>query len=301
LLDALAAIVRAREAGVEWTQVSVVRRDFLGLQLGPAALATCAGVILLIGLLGQYVVARRLEPRSIAGPDEAPLLGRGVRDVRVLAMLGLVAAFLFTRLSFLTRLPVYVDESVHIAWGRSFLDANFAAEFSVGRWLPVRIMSLFLLLLIDVLFAARLGSVVMGLAVLAGCVLINRELFSSTEGLLAGIAYTVLPYALLYDRMALAVERELREYLTCGVMARGFARFRCRGCARELLVAFSCKGRGFCPSCCGRRMCALAAHLVDGVFGDLPVRQWVLTLPYRLRYALAYDHRLCRAVLAAIY
>jgi hypothetical protein len=45
-------------------------------------------------------------------------------------------------------------------------------------------------------------------------------------------------------------------------------------------------------------MCALAAHLVDGVFGGLPVRQWVLTLPYRLRYRLAYDHRLCRAVLA---
>ena len=44
-------------------------------------------------------------------------------------------------------------------------------------------------------------------------------------------------------------------------------------------------------------MGALAAHLVDGVLGDLPVRQWVLTLPFRLRYRLAYDHRLCRAVL----
>jgi hypothetical protein len=38
--------------------------------------------------------------------------------------------------------------------------------------------------------------------------------------------------------------------------------------------------------------------LVDGVLGDLPIRQWVLTLPHRLRYTLAYDHRLCRAVLA---
>ena len=81
-------------------------------------------------------------------------------------------------------------------------------------------------------------------------------------------------------------------------MASGFARFRCSGCAREILVAFSCKGRGFCPSCCGRRMAVLAAHLVDGVLGDLPARQWVLTLPHRLRYALAYDPPLCRAVLA---
>jgi hypothetical protein len=40
-----------------------------------------------------------------------------------------------------------------------------------------------------------------------------------------------------------------------------------------------------------------AAHLVDGVLGGLPVRQWVLTLPFRLRYRLSCDHRLCRAVL----
>ena len=29
----------------------------------------------------------------------------------------------------------------------------------------------------------------------------------------------------------------------------------------------------------------------------MPVRQWVLTLPYRLLYCLARDHALCRAVL----
>ena len=100
------------------------------------------------------------------------------------------------------------------------------------------------------------------------------------------------------DGLPRFVERELRAFLRCGELAAGFARFRCAGCAREILVAFSCKGRGFCPSCGGRRMGERAAHLVDGVFGDLPVRQWVLTLPHRLRYALAYDHRLCRAVLA---
>ena len=44
------------------------------------------------------------------------------------------------------------------------------------------------------------------------------------------------------DGVPAFVERELREFLTCGVMARGFARFRCDGCAREILVAFSCKG-----------------------------------------------------------
>jgi len=41
-----------------------------------------------------------------------------------------------------------------------------------------------------------------------------------------------------------------------------------------------------------------AAHLVDDILPPVPVRQWVLTLPYRLRYLLAWDHGLTRAVLA---
>lgn len=45
-------------------------------------------------------------------------------------------------------------------------------------------------------------------------------------------------------------------------------------------------------------MAERAAHLVDHVFPDVPVRQWVLSLPYRLRYRLAWDHELCRAVVA---
>ena len=77
------------------------------------------------------------------------------------------------------------------------------------------------------------------------------------------------------------VEEEFQAFLSCGYLAGGFARFRCVGCQAERLVAFSCKGRGFCPSCGGRRMTERAAHLVDYVIPDVPVRQWVLTLPHR--------------------
>ena len=45
-------------------------------------------------------------------------------------------------------------------------------------------------------------------------------------------------------------------------------------------------------------MAELAAHLVDHVFPQVPVRQWVLSLPHRIRYLLARDHDLCRAVVA---
>jgi len=99
------------------------------------------------------------------------------------------------------------------------------------------------------------------------------------------------------DGLPAFIEHEFRDFMACGVWARGFARFRCDTCHAERLVPFSCKGR-ICPSCAGRRMAERAAHLVDHVLPAVPIRQWVLTLPHRLRYQLAWDHTLCRAVLA---
>jgi hypothetical protein len=94
------------------------------------------------------------------------------------------------------------------------------------------------------------------------------------------------------------VTRTLRGYLDCGDLRRGFARVFCHTCGDDLLVAFSCKLRGLCPSCGGRRMSDTAAHLVDRVVPDVPVRQWVLTFPFPLRRLLAYDGKLMSAVLA---
>ena len=93
------------------------------------------------------------------------------------------------------------------------------------------------------------------------------------------------------------VERELRGYLDCGILAHGFLRVRCPACREERLVPFSCKGRGFCPSCGGRRMADTAAWLVDRVLPEVLIRQWVLTLPFALRYRLACDAELTAAVL----
>lgn len=93
------------------------------------------------------------------------------------------------------------------------------------------------------------------------------------------------------------IERELRAYLECGILAHGFARARCPDCTAEFLVAFSCKGRGVCPSCTTKRMAATAAHLVDSVIPRVPMRQWVLSLPKRLRPALRNHAALATRVL----
>lgn len=79
------------------------------------------------------------------------------------------------------------------------------------------------------------------------------------------------------------VARELRGFLRCAILASGFVRVHCDGCGLDRGVAFSCKGRGFCPSCGGRRMADTAAHLVDRLLPEVPVRQWVLSLPFALR------------------
>ena len=69
------------------------------------------------------------------------------------------------------------------------------------------------------------------------------------------------------------VRQEFEEYLKCGRLEHGFLRVQCETCHAEHLVAFSCKRRGFCPSCGARRMAESAALLVDEVLPDKPMRQ----------------------------
>ncbi|MCC7062136.1 MAG: protein kinase, partial [Planctomycetes bacterium] len=90
--------------------------------------------------------------------------------------------------------------------------------------------------------------------------------------------------------------REVEGFVRCGILGHGLARVHCAACRQDCVVAFSCKGRGFCPSCGARRMADTAAWLVDRVIPEVPVRQWVLSLPYRVRHLCAYDADVCAAV-----
>ena len=83
------------------------------------------------------------------------------------------------------------------------------------------------------------------------------------------------------------VQKEFDEYLKCGRLEHGFLRVQCSTCHHERLVAFSCKRRGFCPSCGARRMSESAALLVDEVLPHEPIRQWVLSFPFQLRFLFA--------------
>ena len=72
--------------------------------------------------------------------------------------------------------------------------------------------------------------------------------------------YGAISEGALGARIPKHARRELEAYLGCGLLCwRGFVRLRCPDCGESRVVAFSCKSRGFCPACLGRRMNATAA------------------------------------------
>ena len=82
------------------------------------------------------------------------------------------------------------------------------------------------------------------------------------------------------------VADEFDAYLRCGILAHGFIRLVCESCSHEMVVAFSCKKCGFCPSCCAKRMAEAATHLTEHVLPMAPYRQFVVSFPIPMRYWL---------------
>ena len=97
------------------------------------------------------------------------------------------------------------------------------------------------------------------------------------------------------------IQAEFEAFVRCGRLEHGFLRVRCESCQHEKLVAFSCKKRGFCPSCGARRMAESAALLPDEVFPEVPIRQWVLSFPFQLRFLLARFPELTSKILRIVY
>jgi len=96
------------------------------------------------------------------------------------------------------------------------------------------------------------------------------------------------------------IKDEFDAFLECGILAHGFLRLRCGECGHDKLLAFSCKRRGFCPSCSARRVSQTAAHPIDHVMPHVPVRQWVLSLPIPLRVSMAAQPELVTPVLQVV-
>ena len=114
------------------------------------------------------------------------------------------------------------------------------------------------------------------------------------ETLLYGIVATDYPQLLARldaegGSLPAFVKAEFDDYLKCRLLERGFLRVKCESFSHGHLVAFSCKRRRFCASCGAGRMVESATHLLDPVLPKQPIRQWVLTFGYPLRFLFAAE------------
>ena len=97
-------------------------------------------------------------------------------------------------------------------------------------------------------------------------------------------------YGILRDEVLRAFDR----YLDCGTLKHGCALACCENeqCNHSMLIAFSCKRRGLCPSCQAKRSVLFAENLHDNVLLPAPHRHLVFSLPKRLRIYFKFDRRL---------
>ena len=89
------------------------------------------------------------------------------------------------------------------------------------------------------------------------------------------------------------LKQEAQRYLDCGQLRFGFVEVTCESCSTSRLIAFSCKGRAWCPSCTARRAAETALHLAN-VLPRVTHRQWTLSLPFSVRLAVVKHPRLLK-------
>jgi len=97
-------------------------------------------------------------------------------------------------------------------------------------------------------------------------------------------------YGILRDEVLSGLDR----YLNCGILKHGCALACCENsaCGHSLLIPFSCKRRGVCPSCQAKRGVVFAEKLHEQVLLEQPHRHLVFSIPKRLRIYFRFDRRL---------
>jgi Zn finger protein HypA/HybF involved in hydrogenase expression len=86
----------------------------------------------------------------------------------------------------------------------------------------------------------------------------------------------------------------VHKFLDCGDLEHGFARVRCDHCKHEYLLAFSCKGRWFCPSCHQKKVQLFGALLTETILFPVPHRHFTFGIPKMLRTYFRFDRALLK-------
>lgn len=92
------------------------------------------------------------------------------------------------------------------------------------------------------------------------------------------------------------IQEVMEKYPECGDLHHRFTRVGCGDCRHEFLLAFSCQGRYFCPSCHQKRVVSFAEWTEQEVLEKVPHRQYVFTIPKMLQIYFKYDRKLLGSV-----
>ena len=107
-----------------------------------------------------------------------------------------------------------------------------------------------------------------------------------------------------YGYFRAVIKEVVERYLDCGNPKCGFARIRCPDCGEERLLYFSCRSRGFCPSCHAKRLEEWGEWMREELLLDVPHRQVVFTIPRMLRIFFKYKRgllgQLCQAAVKTL-
>ncbi len=117
----------------------------------------------------------------------------------------LFSLYLFTRFYNLLLLPVFNDEALYIRFAQiisSDFDSLFVPLAQPNEPLFMWINALIYNFFSDPLFSGRFISVLSGLGCMAGIYYVGKIFFSHRTGIASAIIYIVLPYPLIFDRMA---------------------------------------------------------------------------------------------------
>lgn len=121
------------------------------------------------------------------------------------AFLLVLAVFAASRLSSLDALPVFIDESLHMTWPARLLEpGRLQRHLRDGKTLQIFLLYPVVRAAADVPWASRALSAAIGAAGLWAAWRLGARLYGPSVGLVAALICLVCPFALFYDRMALA-------------------------------------------------------------------------------------------------
>lgn len=118
----------------------------------------------------------------------------------------IIPVYFLTRLPNLKIIPIFTDEAIYMYWAQVALHdpINRFISLEDGKQpLFIWLSAIFQKFISDPLIAGRLVSTAAGFASTVGIYLLAKNIFGHNLAKLASALYIILPFTLLYDRMAL--------------------------------------------------------------------------------------------------